>query len=79
MAISKAGRDLLRRGQQMELFDRLIEADPTSPHGLEPWDGRNPRDLTRAAESFRLGHEGTSLTAEDARIDEQCRRHQHGW
>ncbi len=61
------------------MFARLAERDPTAAQGLVPWDGQSPRDLTDAAKRFRLGHEGASLMAEDAAIDEQCRRHHYGW
>ncbi len=59
--------------EQLEMF-RMEEPDKSLP-----WDGRSPRTLTRAYEAFRLHQRGASLNAEDARIDEQCRRHQYGW
>ncbi len=61
------------------IFAELLRADPSAPQGRDPWDGQNPRDLTAARKSIILGHEGASLTAEDARIEEQCRRHQYGF
>ena len=77
--ISEAGRRILQYGRTADMFARLAEQDPTADQELEPWDGRNPRDLTESAKRFRLGHEGASLNAEDAQIEEQCRRHLHGW
>jgi len=79
MAMSDAGRRLLIRGRQADMFEELIRRDPTAEQGLEPWDGQSPRDLTRAAEGITLGHEGASLNEFDARVEEQCRRHLHGW
>ncbi len=61
------------------IFADLVLADPSAAQGRDPWDGQNPRDLTEARKSFILGHEGASLTAEDAKIDEQCRRHLNGF
>jgi len=45
-----------------------------------PWEGRSPRDLTRAAAQFRLKAQDDDVEAlsEDERLDEQCRRHFHG-
>jgi len=79
MALTAAGRRLLERGIQQDLFEELVLRDPTAAQGLVPWDGKSPRDLTDAQMRVSLGHEGASLNAEDAAIDEQCRRHQHGW
>ncbi len=79
MALTEAGRRRLLAGQTRDLFEGLKLRDPTAAQGLVPWDGQSPRDLTEAHKRFILGHEGASLTAEDAQIDEQCRRHQHGW
>ena len=79
MAITEAGRRRLRFGAQLELFEGLLLRDPTSPQGLEPWDGRSPRELTEAHNRFSLAQEGREPNAEDAIIDEQCRRHLHGW
>ena len=79
MALTDAGRRLLRHGVQQDLFEELVRRDPTSAQGLLPWDGQNPRDLTDSGIRFRLGHEGASLNAEDAALEEMCRRHQHGW
>ena len=61
------------------MFARLAEADPMADQQLEPWDGQSPRELTECRKAFSLRHEGASLQAEDARIDEQCQRHFHGW
>jgi len=63
----------------MDMFEDLVLRDPTADQGISPWDGRSPRDLTGEQESFSLGHEGASLNEVDARIEEQCRRHLHGW
>jgi len=79
MAISAAGRRILQYGKTADMFARLAEADPTADQHLEPWDGQSPRDLTRIAVRIRLGHEGASLNAEDARLEEQCRRHLNGY
>ena len=62
-----------------DLFAALIERDPTAAQGIIPWDGRSPRDLTEARSEIILGHEGASLMANDAQIEEQCRRHLNGW
>ncbi len=77
--ITEAGRGALRVARQAEMFRRLREADPTSAKGLDPWDGRSPRDLTDSAIRFRLGNEGASLNEVDAQIEEQRRRHLYGW
>ena len=61
------------------MFARLAEADPTADQQLVPWNGQSPRDLTEANERISLVREGASLMAEDAKIDEQCRRHLHGY
>ena len=61
------------------MFSGLVEQDPTADQQLVPWDGVPPRDLTESAIRFRLGHEGASLNEADAQIEEQCRRHLHGW
>ena len=47
---------------------------------LLPWGGRSPRALTRAAKLFNLESQDddANATAEDLRIEEQCRRHQYG-
>ena len=81
MAITRAGKEALRLMGQMDLFDPLKQRDPTAcGKAGEPWDGMSPREvLTRERESFSLGHEGASLNADDAEIEEQCRRHLHGW
>ena len=79
MVMTDAGRRLLHQLGQRSLFEELELEDPTSSQGLEPWDGQSPRDLTEAHKRFILGHEGASLNAEDAAIDEQCRRHLNGW
>ncbi len=79
MAITTAGRALLKRMELAESFGPLIQRDPTADQGIDPWDGQNPRDLTESAIRFRLAQEGASLNADDARIEEQCRRHLHGW
>jgi len=79
MAITEAGRRLLRQMGQRELLEELSQRDPTSSQGLVPWDGRSPRGLTRGVKSSRLGHEGASLNEVDEEIDEMCRRHQYGW
>ena len=81
MALTRAGRHVLNRMVQTEMFAKLATADPTAcGKSGAPWDGMSPRELlTRDREGISLGHEGASLTPEDARIEEQCRRHQHGW
>ena len=80
MAITRAGQTALRLLERVKLFAPLIAADPSAEQvGLVPWDGRSPRSLTEAHERFILGHEGASLNEVDAQIDEQCRRHLHGW
>jgi len=79
MALTQAGERALRRMVQLDLTEGLIAADPTADQGIVPWDGRSPRDLTTVAERISLGHEGASLNEEDARIEEQCRRHLHGY
>jgi len=61
------------------MFSDLIEADPSADQQLVPWDGVSPRDLTDARKRISLGHEGASLNAFDAQIEEQCRRHLNGW
>ncbi len=78
MAMTAAGRRLLRHGVQSDMFEALIRLDPTADQGLEPWDGQSPRELTEAHIRFSLGHEGASLNEFDALIDEQCRRHLYG-
>jgi len=79
MALTEAGRRLLSALGQTRLLEELKRRDPTADQCLVPWAGQSPRDLTEARKGFSLGHEGASLKAEDAQIDEQCRRHQHGW
>ncbi len=79
MALTDAGRRLLTHGKTQDMFEELIRRDPTSAQGLLPWDGKSPRDLTEYQLRISLGHEGASLNAEDAQIEEQCRRHLHGW
>ncbi len=79
MALTEAGRRLLRRGKQAELFEELVLRDPTAAQGLVPWDGQSPRDLTEAHIAFSLAQEGREPNAVDAQIDEQCRRHLYGW
>jgi len=79
MAISARGRRILQYGKTADMFARLAEADPTADQRIDPWNGQSPRDLTEASIRFSLGHEGASLNAEDARIEEQCRRHLHGY
>ncbi len=79
MALTAAGRRLLKRGAQLDLFEELIRRDPTADQGLIPWDGISPRDLTECRKRISLGHEGTSLTPEDAQIEEQYQRFLHGW
>ena len=79
MALTAAGRRLLAHGIQSDLFEELIERDPTASQGLVPWDGHSARDLTRARMGVSLGHEGASLMTESTRLEEQCRRHLHGW
>ncbi len=48
----------------------------------EPWGGRSPRVLTRAHQEIRLSLRDDDVNAfspeEDARLEEQCRRHFHG-
>jgi len=79
MALTKAGRALLRQLELDKLFDPLIERDSTADLGNVPWDGQSPRDLTGASEGVSLGHEGASLMGTDAEIEEMCRRHSFGW
>ena len=79
MSISAAGRRILQYGKTADMFARLAERDPTAEQGIEPWNGQSPRDLTEVQISLKLGNEGASLNAEDAALDEQCRRHQYGW
>jgi len=79
MALTDAGRRLLLRGKTRERFEELVLRDPSAEQGLVPWDGRSPRELTEAAISFSLAQEGASLNEFDAQIEEQCRRHLHGW
>ena len=79
MAMTEAGRRLLKSMGQQEMFEELYRRDPTAARGLEPWDGRSPRVLTDAHNRFKLGNEGASLNEFDAIIDEQCRRHFHGF
>ncbi len=79
MALTQAGKRALRRMVQLELTDGLKSADPTAEQGIVPWNGQSPRDLTDARNGISLGHEGASLNEFDARIEEQCRRHLHGW
>jgi len=79
MALTAAGRRLLLHGKTLDVFEELVQRDPTAAQGLVPWDGQSPRDLTEHRIDISLGHEGASLNDEDARIEEQCRRHQYGW
>jgi len=79
MALTPAGRRVLARGVQVDLFEGLIVADPTAEQGIAPWDGQSPRSLTEAQKRLSLGNEGASLNAVDAQIEEQCRRHLYGW
>ena len=79
MAMTEAGRRLLERGDTADMFEGLERSDPTAEQGIDLWDGRSPRELTEAAISFSLAQEGASLNEFDAIIDEQCRRHFHGW
>ncbi len=79
MALSRRGKEALERMRIRDRSSQLELLDPTAEQGIVPWDGRSPRGLTRQALGIRLGHEGASLNEFDARIDEQCRRHLHGW
>ena len=81
MAITKAGKVALKLLEQIEIFEPLKLRDPTACGVAgDPWDGMSPREvLTRERERISLGHEGASLNAADAEIEEQCRRHLHGW
>ena len=79
MALTAAGRRMLRHGATTDMFKELIRRDPTAEQGIVPWDGQSPRDLTESSESVSLGLEGASLNEEDARIDEQSRRHLLGY
>jgi len=79
MALTDAGRRLLLHGKTRDMFEELIERDPTAAQGLVPWDGQSPRALTESARSFSLAQEGREPNEVDAQIDEQCRRHLHGW
>ena len=79
MALTAAGRRLLRLGAQAEMFEELVRRDPTADQGLAPWDGQSPRELTEAARGITSFMEGASPTEEDAKLDEMCRRHHHGW
>ncbi len=79
MALTEAARRLLRHGRTADMFEELIRRDPSADQGIAPWDGQSPRDLTDARIGVSLGHEGASLNEEDARIEEQRRRHLYGW
>jgi len=79
MALTDAGRRMLQLGETADMFEDLKRRDPSAAQGNVPWDGQSPRDLTKVAISLILDHEGASLMREDARLEEQCRRHQHGW
>jgi len=79
MALTAAGRRLLERGVTGDLFEELIERDPSAEQGLIPWEGRSPRGLTRVAVDVKLVREDASLNEVDAQIEEQCRRHLQGW
>ena len=79
MALTDAARRLLTKGRQMDLLEELIRRDPIAEQGLVPWDGQSPRELTEAAVRISLAQEGREPNAEDAAIDEQCRRYLYGW
>jgi len=79
MALTEAGRRLLLDGKTRDMFEDLVQRDPTSSQGLIPWDGQSPRALTEAAIAFSLAQEGREPNEVDAAIDEQCRRHLYGW
>jgi len=79
MALTAAGRRLLTHGKTADMFEDLIQRDPTAAGGLVPWDGRSPRDLTTARLCISLRHEGASLNEIDEQIEEQSRRHLLGW
>ena len=76
--LTRAGETALRVMRQLEMFEDLKRRDPTAEQYLLPWDGRSPRDLTEARKRFILGNEGREPNEDDARIDEQCRRHHYG-
>ena len=46
-----------------------------------PWGGRSPRELTDAWKRFSLRQrdDENEGSASDEMVDEQCRRHQHGF
>jgi len=79
MALSRRGQEALERMRIRDVNAQLMLRDPTADQGNDPWSGQSPRDLTRVAMGVSLGHEGASLNEFDALIEEQCRRHLHGW
>ncbi len=45
-----------------------------------PWDGRSPRCLTRAHQTFRLESQDDDVNTDfDEQTDEQYRRFHNGW
>ena len=79
MALTRRGKEALERMRIRAVNLELMQRDPTAEQGIVPWEGHSPRDLIGGEKSFILGHEGASLNEFDAQIDEQCRRHLHGW
>jgi len=79
MALTRAGKRVLERMRKDQVIEQLMLRDPTADQGNTPWDGQSPRDLTEARNGVSLGHEGASLMATDAEIEEMARRASHGW
>ncbi len=67
--MTRAGRELLDEKRSENLDPKL------------PWGGRSPRALTTVDERIRLRREATRLEekGDDSLVEEQCRRHLHGW